>query len=53
MINKEHKRIITAYNMKMKLTRIVLDYEGSFYYHCIDNNNRNWVLQPHEIQSWE
>ena len=52
-MSKEHKRNLVAYSIDMKLERIKLAYDGSFYYQCIDNRDRNWVLQEHEIQKWK
>ena len=51
-ISKEHKRIVMAYNRKMKLKRMWPSYDGEFYYHCIDEEDNDWVLQPHEITNW-
>jgi hypothetical protein len=51
-MTKEHKRNLIAYNIPMILHRIVLCYDGSFYYQCKDTQDRNWTLQEHEIDTW-
>jgi hypothetical protein len=50
--NKKHKTRLTAYNKNMKLKRIVLAYDGIFYYDCEDEKGNLWVLQEHEIERW-
>ena len=51
--NKKHKTKLIAYNKNMKLKRIVLAYDGDFYYNCEDERGNNWVLQSHEIKEWK
>jgi|10_taG_2_1085330.scaffolds.fasta_scaffold109755_2 hypothetical protein len=53
-MSKQHKTILRAYGIEMTLKRIVLSYDGSFYYQCEDSTDReySWVLQEHEIEEW-
>ena len=51
--DKEHKKILIAYDIEMILNRITLAYDGEFFYRCTDNNIDKCILQEHEIQSWK